>query len=150
MDTPFPVCCTNCHDKQLMCLAHRCTKGKCYQCIIDGLQCLFPPNILLHHGSLQSNMSQFQRNCIHCTGSHQRCVFDANSPSQCKRCTKLQMTCLFKLSTQGRRNDLITSSSTDSNNPIVDSCVDSGSVNANESVQYHHPHDGDSCHGRVD
>ena len=28
--------------------------------------------------------------------------------------------------------------------------MDSGSVNMNESVQYHRPHDGDSCHGRVD
>ena len=87
-------------------------------------------------------MSQFQRNCVHCTGSHQRCVFDANSPSQCKRCIKLEMTCLFKLSSQGRRNDLITS--TDSNNHNW------RSVNTNESVQYRHHHDGDSCHGRVE
>ena len=52
------------------------------------------------------------------------------------------MTCLFKLSSQGRRNDLITS--TDSNNHNW------RSVNTNESVQYRHHHDGDSCHGRVD
>ena len=68
------------------------------------------------------------------------------------------MTCLFKLSTQGKRNDLI--KSTESNNG--DSChgivglgpsrIINGNLintlaNMNESVQYHHH--GDSCHGHV-
>ena len=29
---PFPIPCTNCHDKQLKCKASRHTKGSCYHC----------------------------------------------------------------------------------------------------------------------
>ena len=142
-DPPPPICCTNCHDKQLKCEAHPHTKGSCYHCIVNGLQCLFPPSLILGHASRSGTraLPSFQRNCAHCTHSHQRCVFDANSPSQCKRCIKLQLTCSFKLSSQGRRNDLI--APTDANDPNVIP------ANANESVQYHHRNDGDSCHGRV-
>ena len=146
--TPLPICCTHCHDKQLKCEAHPHTKGSCYHCIIHGLQCLFPPPISIlvgHEHASRPRMTAllpFQRNCVHCTQSHQRCVFDADSPSQCKRCTKLQLTCSFKLSSQGRRNDLIAPTS-NANNP------NGIPTNADESVQYHHRNDGDSCHGRV-
>jgi hypothetical protein len=61
---------------------------------------------------------------------------------QCKRYIKLQVTCLFKLSSQGRHNDLI--APTDANDPNW------RPASANESVHYHHHNDGDSCHGRVD
>ncbi len=132
MGSPLPICCTNCN-----------TKGSCYHCIIYGLQCLFPPITILGHASPRTtNVSLFQHNCVHCTQSHQRCAFDTDSPAQCKRCIKLQVTCLFKLSSQGCRNDLI--APTDAIDPNW------RPVNANKNVHYHHPFDGDSCHGRVD
>ncbi len=52
------------------------------------------------------------------------------------------MTCLFKLSSQGFRNDLI--APTDAINPNW------RPANANKSVHYHHPFDSYSCHGHVD
>ena len=102
--TPLPIPCTNCHDKQLTCEAHPHTKGSCYHCIVRGLPCLFPPNTILWHGS--PDAFRFQRNCIHCTRSHQKCIFDTDSPLQCKRCMKLKIPCSFQLSSQGSRNDL--------------------------------------------
>ncbi len=143
MGSPLPIRCTNCDDKQLKCEVHPHTKGLCYHCIINGLQCLFPPiNILRHASPRTTGVSLFQRNCVHFTQRHQRCVFDANSPLQCKRSIKLQVTCLFKLSSQGCHNDLI--APTDAINPSW------RPANANKSVHYHHCFDGDSCHGRVD
>jgi hypothetical protein len=112
-------------------------------CIINGLQCLFPPITILGHASPRTtDVSLFQRNCVHCTQSHQRCVFHTDSPTQCKRCIKLQVTCLFNLSFQGCRNDLI--APTDAIDPNW------RPANANESAHYHHSFDGDSCHGCVD
>ena len=146
--TPLPIRCTNCHDKQLKCEVHPHTKGSCYHCIVNGLQCLFPPPISILVGHEHASppgttaLLSFQRNCVHCTKSHQRCVFNADSPSQCKRCNKLQLTCSFKLSSQGRRNDLIAPTS-NANDP------NGIPANADESVQYHHRNDGDSCHGRI-
>jgi len=103
--TPLPIPCTNCHDKQLTCKAHPHTKGSCYHCIVKGLPCLFPPNTILRHGSPDAFC--FRRNCVHCTQSHQKCIFnDTDSPLQCKRCMKLEIPCLFQLSSQGSRNDL--------------------------------------------
>ncbi len=74
--------------------------------------------------------------------SHQKCVFIPDSESQCHHCIKLKVKCLFKLSSQGRRNDLITK--TDANDPTWQP------ANANESVHYHHCNDDDSCHGCID
>jgi len=54
---------------------------------------------------------------------------------------KLRISCLFKLSSQGRRTDLI--AHTDAND--LNCCP----VNANESVHSPHLNDVDSCHGRV-
>jgi hypothetical protein len=107
LGTPLPIRCTNCHDKQLTCEAHPHMKGSCYYCIVNGLPCLFPPNTILRHGSPRmTNAFRFQRNCVHCTRSHQKCVFDTDSPLQCKHCMKLEIPCLFQLSSQGSRNDL--------------------------------------------
>jgi hypothetical protein len=107
LGTPLPIHCTNCRDKQLMCEAHPHTKGLCYHCIVNGLPCLLPPNTILRHGSPRmTNAFRFQRNCVHCTRSHQKFVFDTDSPLQCKRCMKLKIPCLFQLSSQGSRNDL--------------------------------------------
>ncbi len=143
MGAPLSIRCTNCNDKQLKCKAHPHTKGSCYHCMVNGLECLFPPITILGHASLwTTDVSLFQRNCVHCTQSYQRCVFDTDSPSQCKHCIKFQVTYLFKLSSQGRRDDLITP--TDANNPNW------RPANANESVHYHHCNDSDSCHGCVD
>ncbi len=138
MGSPLPIRCTNCNDKQLKGEVHPHTKGSCYHCITNGLQCLFPPITILGHASPRTtDVSLLQRNCVHCTQSHQRCVFDTDSPTQCKRCIKLQVTCLFELSSQGRRNDLI--APTD----VID--PNWRPANAKESVHYHHPFDGDSC-----
>jgi hypothetical protein len=61
---------------------------------------------------------------------------------QYKHCIKLQVTCLFKLSSQGHHNDLIA--------PTDAIDLNCRPANANESVHYHHPFNGDSCHCRVD
>jgi hypothetical protein len=143
MGSPLPICCTNYDDKQLKCEVHPHTKGSCYHCISSGLQSLFPPITILEHASPRTaDVSLFQRNCVHCTQSHQRCVFNTDSLTQCKRCIKLQVTCLFKLSSQECYNDLI--APTDAIDPNW------RPANANKSVHYHHPFDGDSCHGCVD
>jgi len=113
--TPLPIHCTNCHDKQLTCEAHLHTKGSCNHCIINGLPCLFPPNTILRHGSPRmTNMFRFQRNC---TRSHPKCVFDTDFSLQCKCCMKLEIPCLFQLSSQGSCNDL--NASTDPNNAVI-------------------------------
>ena len=109
MDAPFPITCTNCHDKQLKCKAHHHSKGSCYHCIVNGLQCLIPSLTIPRHGPPGTDVFPFQCNCFHCTQSHQTCLFNANSSSQCKRCMKLEIPCLFKLSSQGCCNDLIAS-----------------------------------------
>jgi hypothetical protein len=156
-----------------MCKAHPHTKGSCYHCIVNGLPCLFPPNTILRHGSPRmTNAFRFQRNCVHCTRSHQKCVFDTDSPLQCKRCMKLEIPCLFQLSSQGRRNDLNASTDPkDTTTMLMKSAVivcdgrstteldgahsppkpldpNGRSVNANESAHYHHSSNGYSCHGR--
>jgi hypothetical protein len=156
-----------------MCKAHPHTKGSCYHCIVNGLPCLFPPNTILRHGSPRmTNAFRFQRNCVHCTRSHQKCVFDTDFPLQCKRCMKLEIPCLFQLSSQGRRNDLNASTDPkDTTTMLMKSAVivcdgrstteldgahsppkpldpNGRSVNANESAHYHHSSNGYSCHGR--
>jgi hypothetical protein len=97
----------------------------------------------------------FQHNYIHCTINHQRCKFDSNiHPQKCQRCTKRGIPCNFKLSAQGRRNDIklhlppIQVSSHEAIEPVnemnnVDSV--SGFSNSggrlaitNKSVHYHH------------
>jgi hypothetical protein len=115
----------------------------------------------------------FQRNCVHCTRSHQKCVFDTDSPLQCKRCMKLEIPCLFQLSSQGSHNDLNASTDPkDVTTMLMKSAVvvcdgrsteldgahsppkpldpNGRSVNTNKSVPYHHCSNGYSCHGRVE
>ena len=131
--TPLPIRCTNCHEKQLKCEVHRHMKGSCYNCIVNGLQCLFPPTVTTWHASPQTtDVSLFQRNCVHCMRRHQKCVFEATFPLHCQRCSRLDIACLFKLSSQCR-SDLI--APTDANDP---NCCP---VNANESVHYPHRND---------
>ncbi len=103
---PFPIPCTNWHDKQLKCKASHHRKGSSYRCNVNGLQCFFPPPTILWLGSPTTDVSPFQRNCLHCTQSHPQCQFDANSPLQWKCCIKFDFPCLFKLSSQGHHNDL--------------------------------------------
>ena len=104
MDTPFPIWCTNCHDKQLQCKASPHTKGSCHHCLVNGGHCLFPPLTTILNGSPHSDTSPYQRNCTHCTQSHQKCNFHCGFPIQCTRCIKFDLPCLFKLSSQGCRN----------------------------------------------
>ena len=110
MTPPIPIHCYNCSNLKLNCNAILNVKGSCIQCHVDGVECLFPPppNIiqqgsLSHHGPWS-----FQKNCVQCTITHRRCIFDVNNQSCCKRCTKRGLSCAFKLSSQGRRNDLFT------------------------------------------
>ena len=140
--TPLHIRCINCHDKQLNCELHHQIKGSCYNCNVNGLQCLFSPTVNTRHlSSKTSDVSLFQRNCVHCTRSHLKCVFLGTFPSQCQRCSRLGTACLFKLSSQGRRSDLI--ARTDANDP--NRCP----VNASESVHCPHRNDVESCHARV-
>ena len=140
--TPLPIHCINCHEKQLKCLVHPQIKGSCYNCNVNRLQCLFPPTVTTRHASSKTtDVSLFQRNCVHCTRSHLKCVYASTFTSQCQCCSRLDIACLFKLSSQGRRSDLI--SRTDANNP---NCRP---VNASESVHCPHRNDVESCHARV-
>ncbi len=108
MATPLPIHCSNCCIKELDCNVSSHIKGACSACHVNGLECLSPPPTNLLHGPLTTTVSPLQRNCVQCTLSHQKCIFEANHPSQCKRCIKFNLPCYFKLSSQGRRNDLTT------------------------------------------
>ena len=105
--TPLPVQCSNCRFLNVNCNASLHVKGSCTQCHVDGVECLFPPPVILllgplsHHGRLI-----FQKNCVLCSLAHRRCLFDVNDQSSCQRCLKLGLSCAFRLSSQGRRNDL--------------------------------------------
>ncbi len=67
-----------------------------------GIFLPFPP--YLHQ---KPDFSPFQHNCIHCTISHQWCKFDSNlHPQKHQWCIKLGIPCNFKLSAQGRCNDI--------------------------------------------
>jgi hypothetical protein len=65
-----------------------------------------PPHFLLHPGPFSNAPHLFQQNCVKCTIRHQKCLFDANNQSCCNRCIKFGLLCIFKLSSQGRCNDL--------------------------------------------
>ena len=41
---------------------------------------------------------RFQKNCIECTRSHRRCVFELRDDVQCAHCVKFHLTCVFRLS----------------------------------------------------
>jgi hypothetical protein len=105
MDVPsFPVQCLNCHKKITKCKAYLEAKGSCQSCFLSSLECVFPLPLYLHQ---KCELSPFQHNCIHCTISHQRCNFNSNlHPQKCQQCIKLGIPCNFKLSAQGRRNDI--------------------------------------------
>ena len=106
MMTPLPTPCSNCHINQLRCNTTSHVKGSCVQCYVNGLECLFPPPTIPHQGVLSNGNSPFQRNCVPCSQRHRKCIFDNNHSSQCQRCIKFGLLCLFQLSSQGRRNDL--------------------------------------------
>ena len=40
----------------------------------------------------------FQKNCIKCTRSHRRCVFELTDDVQCACSVKFHLTCVFRLS----------------------------------------------------
>jgi hypothetical protein len=104
-DVPsFPVQCCNCHKKNTKCKACPKFKGSCQSCFLSRLECLFPLPPYLHQ---KCEFFPFQCNRINCTINHQQCKFDSNiHPQKCQQCTKLGISCNFKLSTQGRRNDI--------------------------------------------
>ena len=106
MTIPLPIPCSNCHINQLRCNTTSHVKGSCVQCYVNGLECLFPPPTIPHQGVLSNGNSPFQRNCVPCSQRHRKCIFDNNHSSQCQRCIKFGLLCLFQLSSQGRRNDL--------------------------------------------
>ena len=68
----------------------------------------------------------FQRNCFHCTQSHRQCKSDNRCQSQCSLCTKRGLPILYKLSSQGQRNDLKAWKSPDvasATNAVVDAAA---------------------------
>ena len=192
MTTPLPIQCLSCQKKQLNCNVASHIKGSCIQCIVDHLECLFPSPSFLHNGSFSNAPHLFQKNCVQCTIRHRKCIFDVNNQSSCNRCIKFGLPCVFKLSSQGQRNDISASTTVSSTaayaKQAVTTTTTATSVSitlsptttaptthstlammapkavmtvvedkpehrfdyANESVQYHHHFDGDSCHGCVD
>jgi hypothetical protein len=100
----FPVRCHNCQKKNTVCKAWPKSKGSCQSCFLGRSECLFPLPPYLHQ---KREFFPYQRNCIHCTINHRQCKFDSNIHTlKCQRCTKLGIPCNFKLSAQGRRNDI--------------------------------------------
>ena len=81
MTPPLPILCYNCRICKLDCNAASNVKGSCIQCHVEGVECLFPPppNIIKHGSSSHHGCSLFQKNCVQCTITHRRCVFDANN-----------------------------------------------------------------------
>jgi hypothetical protein len=113
MDFPFPVNCVNCNDKQLECTASSQLKGSCHHCLLNSVECFFPAEAVLAASVAASVMVStgvgvypFQRICFHCTQGHQQCQSDNCCQSKCSRCTKRGLPILYKLSSQGQRNDL--------------------------------------------
>ena len=109
MDFPFPVNCINCNNKQLECKASSQLKGSCHHCLLNGFECFFPAVAAVAASATVSagvGVFQIQRNCFHCTQSHQQCHSSNRCQSQCSRCTQHGLPILYKLSSQGRHNDL--------------------------------------------
>jgi hypothetical protein len=113
MDFPFPVDCINCNDKQLECKVSSQSKGSCHHCLLNGVECFFPAaGVVVASVAASVTVSTgvgvypFQCNCFHCIQSHRQCQSDNRCQSKCSRCTKRRLPILYKLSSQGRRNDL--------------------------------------------
>jgi len=109
MDFPFPVHCINCNYKQLECKASSQSKGSCHHCLLNGVKCFFPVVAAVAASATVSagaGVFPIQRNCFHCTQSHQQCHSSNRCQSQCSRCTKRGLPIVYKLSSQGQRNDL--------------------------------------------
>jgi hypothetical protein len=51
---------------------------------------LYPP---LPPPQLRSKI--FQKNCVSCTLSHRRCIFESPGDHKCMRCCKMHLTCYF-------------------------------------------------------
>jgi hypothetical protein len=110
MDFPFPIDCINCSDKHLKCKALSQSKGSCHHCFLNGVKCFFPAVVAVAVAAVMVSTGfgfyPFQCNCFHCTQSYQQCQSDNHCQSQCKHCTKRGLPILYKLSSQGQRNDL--------------------------------------------
>ena len=101
--------CTNCTKSGISCtVSSKSSSGikqtRCDKCELDGVACLFtrllsgrPPPPL-----------KVAKNCIHCQIAHQSCAFNGLEDT-CLRCQKLGLECLFKVSSQGSRKDLLAS-----------------------------------------
>ena len=111
MATPLLIHFSNCRIKQLNCNVSSHIKGSCNACHVNSSEYLSPPPTNLLHGLLTIAVSPFQKNCVQCTISHQKCIFNVDNPSICKRCIKFDLPCHFKLSLQGRHNNLMAASS---------------------------------------
>lgn len=66
-------------------------KSICRECQLAGnVNCIFPPSIRLVVP--QSNTA-----CTLCREHHQKCVFFHETDIQCTRCSKRNLSCMFKL-----------------------------------------------------
>jgi len=130
-------------------------KRSCHYCLSLGEGCIFIPPI-----PNDTAAALLSRNCVECISSHRRCEFIDPISNKCTSCTKMNVKCYFKFSECGRRNDLHprnniypmpAQDSSDVSHTLPELSDRNGrSVNANESVHYHHSINGESCHGRVE
>jgi hypothetical protein len=138
MDFPFPVDYINCNGKQLECKASSQSKGSCHHCLLNGVECFFPAAAAVAASLAVSvtvstgvGVYPFQRNCFHCTQSHRQCQSDNHCQSKCSCCTKRRLPILYKLSSQGRRNDLKAGKSpavASVTNTVVDGGADAAAI----------------------
>jgi hypothetical protein len=178
LGTSLPIRCTNCHDKQLMCKAHPHTKGLCYHCIVNGLSCFFLPKTILRHGSTRMNKRfvfsaiafiahKVTKNVylipiLHCNANvvynsrfHVYSSYHPKAtvmiwmpqliPKTWRRCWSAEVP--NWMAHILHQNLWILMGAHSPPKPLY---PNGRSVNANESVDYHHCSNGYSCHGRVE
>ena len=100
--TPHPTCgstsnmanvrCNRCTTLGLQCrISPGFDKSICLECQTASVSsCMYPPSIRLT--APQSNTA-----CIHCSVHHQKCVFRNATDAQCTRCSKRNLSCMFKI-----------------------------------------------------
>jgi len=89
------VRCNRCATLGLQCRIYYSSPGFnksiCLECQTASVSsCMYPPSIRLT--AHQSNTA-----CIHCSVHHRKCVFRYATDAQCTRCSKRNLSCMFKI-----------------------------------------------------
>jgi hypothetical protein len=86
------VRCNRCTTLGLQCrISPGFDKSICLECQTASVSsCMYPPSIRLT--APQSNTA-----CIHCSVHHRKCVFRNATDAQCTRCSKRNLSCMFKM-----------------------------------------------------